>query len=111
MDYFMVLDAFPGLRNVNFGVLLLIPVIAIVIVIITIGFIAKEISEVKRSGYHYDTTGGGEESPDANAQILANGGWTCPLCGNVLSDKVIQCRCGGRKGDAPKQPKDEEEHA
>ena len=87
--------------------LLLIPVIAIVIVIITIGFIAKEISEVKRSGYHYDTTGGGEESPDANAQILANGGWTCPLCGNVLSDKVIQCRCGGRKGDVPKQPKDE----
>lgn len=106
MYYFMILDAFSGLRDINLAALLLIPLIGLIVVIITIGYIAKEISKFKNSGYNYDTTGGGEESVDANSQILANGGWICPVCGNTLSDKIVQCRCGGKKSDAGK-PKDE----
>ena len=107
----MVLDAFPGLRNVNFGFLLLIPLIALVIVVFTIRYILKEIENADTCSYGEDPTAFSEESAEANRQLLENGGWICPLCGSVLSEKIVQCRCGGRKLKAPQQPKDEEEHA
>ena len=111
MNYFLILDAFPGLANVNFGVLLFIPLIALIIVVFSIRHILKEIENNQTYSYGEDPTAIGKENAEANRQLLENGGWICPLCGSVLSEKIVQCRCGGRKGDAPQQAKDEEEHA
>ena len=111
MDYFMVLDAFPGLRNVNFGFLILIPLIAIVIVIFTVRYIRKEIENAETCSYGEDPTAFSDASAEANRQLLENGGWICPLCGSVLSEKIVMCKCGGRKGDAPNKSSDEGAHS
>ena len=111
MNCFLILDAFPGLANVNFGVLLFIPLIALVIVVFTIRHILKEIEKNQTYSYGEDPTAFSEASAEANRQLLENGGWICPLCGSVLSEKIVMCKCGGRKGDAPNKSSDEGAHS
>ena len=111
MGYFLILDAFPGGFKINFFALLVIPLIAFVIVVFSLRYIKKEIKNAETCSYGEDPTAFGEASAEANRQLLENGGWICPMCGSVLSEKIVQCRCGGRKGDAPQKPSDEGEHS